>query len=442
MKTTEVAVAVRAVHTLATADTPSTTTDIQLEELQQAARADNTYVRLLDCVRHGFPRHRYGLHITLLDYWKIRDELYCDGDLVLYGPRIVVPAASRKTVLRRLHDSHRGVEATKRRANQTVFWPGINADITNTVRACEACQTLLPSQQQEEYRNDDQPTRPFESISADHFQVAGKSFLVIVDRQSGWPVVFSCGSDTTTAATINQFQSYFSDNGAPVRLRTDGGPQFTARAFQDFLRNWGVRHIITSPHHPQSNGHAEAAVKSVKHLILKIAPTGNIHNEEFHRGLLEMRNTPTHSGPSPAQIIHGHPLRTGVPAHPALFLQQWQPKEEECERRVARRHQATKLRHNTRARELSIIPLRQTVRVQHPVNRRWFRTGIVEEQPRPRQYVVRLTNGRTVRRNRIHLRPVPSSDNTATTLLPTGATQQDPQRLRRSERLQQRQGTS
>lgn len=272
--------------------------------------------------------------------------------------------------------------------------------------------------------------------------MAGKSFLVIVDRFSGWPVVYSCGSDTTTAATIHQFQSYFSDNGAPVRLRTDGGPQFTSRAFQDFLRSWGVRHIITSPHHPQSNGHAEAAVKSVKHLILKAAPSGNIHSEEFHRGLLEMRNTPNYTGRSPAQILYGHPLRTGVPAHPASFQQEWQPDEEQCKRRAARRDQATKSRYNRRARQLPELPLHQTVRVQHPSNFRWYTTGTVEAQPRPRQYVVRLTNGRTIKRNRVHLRPVPATDNSATTLQHHGASLRDPPRLRRSERLQQRRGTS
>lgn len=439
----QAAVAVRVVRTLAEADAPPTTTDTQLEDLQQAARTDQTYVKLLECVRHGFPSHRYDLHNSLLDYWKIRDELYCDGDLVLYGPRVVVPAALRKSVLRRLHDSHRGAEATKRRAKQTVFWPGINADITNVVRACDACQTLLPSQQQEEYRNDDHPTRPFESISADFFSVAGKSFLVIVDRLSGWPVVFSCGKDTTAAATIKQFNRYFSEKGAPVRLRTDGGPQFTSKEFQDFLQRWNVRHVITSPHHPQSNGHAEAAVKSVKHLIMKVAPTGDIHEEHFHRGLLEVRNTPDHTGRSPAQILYGHPLRTCVPAHPVSFQPQWQPDAEDCDRRAAKRDQDTRSRYNTRARQLPVLQINQRVRVQDPVTKRWYQTGTVVAQPRPRQYDVRLPNGRTLRRNRVHLRPVPAiAWDQAATPAADGTAAQDPITLRRSDRLRLRQGTS
>ena len=83
----------------------------------------------------------------LVPYWKVRDQLTLDGNLVLYGAHILVPQTLRRQVLTRLHDSHRGVEATKRRARQTVWWPNINNDITNVVRSCEACQIMLPSQQ-------------------------------------------------------------------------------------------------------------------------------------------------------------------------------------------------------------------------------------------------------------------------------------------------------
>lgn len=385
-----------------------------MEELQKAARTDQNYVRLLENVWKGFPSHRYDLRNSLLDYWKIRDELYSGGDLVLYRQRIIVPAALRKSVLKCLYDSHRGVEATKRLAQQTIFWPGINADIVNTVRACDACQTLLPSQQPETYRNDDHPTRPYESISADHFSVAGKSFLVIVDRMSGWPSVFPCGNDTTASATIKQFCSHFSDKGVPVRLRTDGGPQFTSREFQEFLKRWNVRHIVASPHHPQSNGHAEAAVKTMKHLIMKTAANGNINCETFNRGLLEVRNTPNYTGRSPAQLLYGHPLRTCLPAHPISYQTEWQPDEEECDHRQQERDNATQSCYNSRARQLPVLPVDQQVRIQDPVNKRWHRSGTVVAQPRPHQYDICLPSGRIIKRNRIFLRPIPATEGEAT----------------------------
>ncbi|XP_068245331.1 uncharacterized protein [Palaemon carinicauda] len=205
-----------------------------LQDLGDAARADPLYTRLLNCGTSGFPSNRYGLQNSLLPFWKLRADLYANGDLVLYGARVVVPAALRHRTLSHLHDSHRGVEATKHRARQSVFWPGIDSDITNTVGACEACQKLQPSQQQEPLLNDDNPTRPFESVSADFFTVAGNSFLVVVDRLSGWPVVVPCKGDTTASNTIRIFCHYVREVGVPLRLRTDGRPQFTSRRVQGF----------------------------------------------------------------------------------------------------------------------------------------------------------------------------------------------------------------
>ena len=129
----------------------------------------------------GFLRDRYTLPNALRPYWKLQDNLYSEDDLVLYGARFVVPAALCRRVLARLHDSHYRAEATKRRARQVVYWPGIDLDIVNIVCACEPCQALQTSQQQELLRCDDNPTRPFESVSVDFFNTARKSFLVVVD---------------------------------------------------------------------------------------------------------------------------------------------------------------------------------------------------------------------------------------------------------------------
>lgn len=113
------------------------------------------------------------------------DQLYHDGELFLLGPRIVIPFALRRDVLACLHGGHRGMEITKRRARQIVWWPGINSDITKVVRACSACQELQQSQQQKLLLSDEVPSRPFQCVSADFFNTAGKAFLVYADRLFG-----------------------------------------------------------------------------------------------------------------------------------------------------------------------------------------------------------------------------------------------------------------
>ncbi|XP_050705846.1 uncharacterized protein LOC126991139 [Eriocheir sinensis] len=296
------------------------------------------------------------------------------------------------------------------RAIQTLAEP--NTQATTDDRRMEELQQAARDDEhdvaepaEEPYLNDDRPTRPFESVSADHFTVAGKAFLVIADRLSGWPAVAPCGRDTTAAATIRQFRCYFRDVGVPVRLRTDGGPQFTSREFTEFLARWGVKHVVTSPYHPQSNGHAEAAVKSIKHLITKVAPSGNIDCEPFDRGLLEIRNTPNHTGRSPAQILYGRPLRTCVPAHPESFKQEWQAKSEECDRRAAQRAEDITSRYNQHARPLPALQISQQVRIQDHTSKRWDKVGKVMGRGKSRKYQILLPGGRILWRNRRHLRP-------------------------------------
>ena len=381
--------------------------DMTLDELRVDAREDPTYTKLLGYVTKGFPADRNDIEPELLPYWKQRDDMYHDGELVLIGPRVVVPSAQRRKVLARLHDAHCGIEATKRRARQTVWWPGINSDITSTVKACSPCQTLHPSQQQEPLVTEEAPELPFESVSADFFSTAGKSFLVYVDRLSGWPVVAQCGSDTTTTATIAFFRKFFRDLGVPVRLRSDGGPQFASREFADFLHRWGVRHEMSSPHYPQSNGHAEAAVKAVKYLIMKVAPTGTL-NEDFDRGLLELRNTPRQDGRSPAQVLYGRPLRSLIPAHSASFASKWQAKTEVCERRAAARSMDVRLRYDSHAKPLPPLRLGDQVRIQDPTTKRWDKVATVMGVGKSRDYLVRTMSGRVLWRNRRFLLKIPA----------------------------------
>jgi hypothetical protein len=52
-----------------------------------------------------------------------------------------------------------------------------------------------------------------------------------------------------------------------VKLWLNGGPQFKSDEFLSFLRNWDISNACSSPHHPQSNGYVESAVKSMKKLI-------------------------------------------------------------------------------------------------------------------------------------------------------------------------------
>ena len=207
------------------------------------------------------------------------------------------------------------MKKTKRRARETVYWSGINEDIAITVKNCDKCRLLRPSHCKEPMITNDAPTRVFEVVSSDLFTYGGRHYLVYVDILSGWPVVYDMTTlGTTSKGVIKAIRKSFADLGVPNILKTDGGLQYTSREFKEFLQKYGVKHIVSSPHNPQSNGHAESSVKSMKHLIQKTTEPGqSIDNEKFQQALLEYRNCPTvpkrmdfHQLKSYLAVLYGH----------------------------------------------------------------------------------------------------------------------------------------
>ena len=130
------------------------------------------------------------------------------------------------------------------------------------------------------------PTRIFEDVSVDLFSYEGSHYLVYADRLSGWPTVDRWKNKDPTSDVTRAIRRNFMDLGVPLRLRSDGGPQFASSAFEAFIQQWGVEQVFSSPHYPQANGHAEAAVKAMKYLIQKASPSGDLETDSFAAGKL------------------------------------------------------------------------------------------------------------------------------------------------------------
>ena len=52
---------------------------------------------------------------------------------IFRGGIIVIPITQRKEVKELLHTAHLGIEATLRRARESIYWPGINRNIKQTI---------------------------------------------------------------------------------------------------------------------------------------------------------------------------------------------------------------------------------------------------------------------------------------------------------------------
>lgn len=387
--------------------------DALLEELHKSSMVDPEYILLKKTILNGFPSNHNEVDPSLRPYAKMKDLLCVDNGMVVCGQRLVVPRKLRKEVLQRLHSSHQGIERTRRRARQSVYWPGIDSDVQNTVQSCKSCQQMLPSLPKEPMIVEDEPSRPFEAVSTDYFEHAGKQYLIYADRLSGWPMVKMFNRGATAVKLITTLRKFFAATGVPEILRSDGGPQFKAESLRKFLHHWGVRIHQSAPYYPQSNGHAESAVKAVKHLIIKCTRNGNLDTDEFAAALLELRNSPRLDGQSPAQVLFGHPVRSIIPIHRRSYEEEWQKDQSECLEKRDYAKKKAELRYNESARSLPEFRLGTRVNLQDHKTGRWKVTGRVVEIGRNRQYLIKKSDGRSVWRNRRFIRRyypvVPSS---------------------------------
>ncbi|XP_014783245.1 uncharacterized protein K02A2.6-like [Octopus bimaculoides] len=97
----------------------------------------------------------------------------------------------------------------------------------------------------------------------------GSYYIIVVDSYSKWPEVCKC-SRPTTSVTIDFLEELFARYGVPDTIVSDNGTQFTAKEFKRFCKSVQMKHVLTPPYHPRSNGLAERFVDTFKRALRTI----------------------------------------------------------------------------------------------------------------------------------------------------------------------------
>ena len=326
-------------------------------------------------------------------YYQCREELSIQDGCLLRGSRVVVPPAGRQAVLELLHESHPGVSRMKNLARSYVWWPNIDKDIDMIVKTCYECQQTRHSPPVAPLHPWEWPQRPWARIHIDYAgPVEGKMLLVVVDAHSKWLDV-AVVTSATSSVTIEKLRSMFATHGIPEIVVSDNGTVFTSDEFETFMTSNGIRHIKSAPYHPSTNGLTERAIQTLKG-NLKKSKTGPLETR-ISRFLFKYRTTPhTTTGISPAELLMGRQLRSHLSIlHPDFTIQT----------RVTNKQQRQKNNHDSHASKRHLT-IGDTVFVRDfPAGKNWL-PGTVTQSKGPLSFLIKLVDGRVIRRHIDHIR--------------------------------------
>ena len=328
--------------------------------IRAAGHSDPQYIKLIKTIQRGFSRPRSLTAPEVCEYWEVRHRLSVDNDLALLGQRIIIPTSQRTKILHSLYSAHQGEVGTKAHANESVYWPGMNASIRITRLAVS--------------------TNSVGSIPCG----GGQTYLACADRLTGWLIIQHLNHGQANASRlISICRDIFQTYGAPEELSSDGGPPFKSSTFTQFHKNWAVKHRLSSAAYPQSNGRAELAVKMAKRIIIgNTGAEGSWDNDRAARAILQYRNTPIQNiGLSPAQLLLHRQLHDFVPSQPTLYKPhaEWIAAARNREKSLSQRNARLIEKYNCTTHTLCPLLKGQIVSIQCTNNGQWSTTGQVIE---------------------------------------------------------------
>ena len=201
-------------------------------------------------------------------------------------------------MLQYIHEGHQGKERCLLRARNTVFWPKITYDIQELIERCIICQEHGKSQS---IIGTTQELPPFlwHTLAIDIFYWKRMDFLIVAYVFSKYFLVRKL-ANSSSAAVCAEIATIVTELGLPHIIRSDNGPCYNSKEFQQLLQHYNITHYTSSPHHPRSNGFVERMVGVAKKLMDKVGGEGKL----WISGLYDYRITPqSGSIASPLQLI-------------------------------------------------------------------------------------------------------------------------------------------
>ena len=199
-----------------------------VEKVRVHQQEDEVCRNILMYCREGWPeRHLCPGSIRI--YWQHQPNFTEKNILLLYNGRLLIPSSLRLKILDELHAGHQGINKTRMRANQSVWWPCMSREIADLVQNCRTC-AHDERNKKEPLIATPTPELPWQKVASDLFEWNKQQYLLVIDYRSRF-IEVECLSSTTSSEVIIQMKKMFARHGIPQCMITDNGPQYSSSEF-------------------------------------------------------------------------------------------------------------------------------------------------------------------------------------------------------------------
>ena len=165
---------------------PDHPTALSWARLKAACLSCDQYKLLHKTIQAGVSDKKEDWDQEIVDYFPHRQSLVTVGPVIMLHDRPVIPRSLHNNVLEHLHAGHASATAMFERAETSLYWPNLRADMINYRGACTTCTRYAPSNPAMPPPEPEQPTYPFQSVCADFLHMVPTTTLSLwIDTATG-----------------------------------------------------------------------------------------------------------------------------------------------------------------------------------------------------------------------------------------------------------------
>jgi hypothetical protein len=227
-----------------------------------------------------------------------------------------IPFISRLDLVLKMHNAygHIGSDGMQELLRTRAWWPGMNHDIKQWIKACVNFQITTCGKTATEPLHPLTPVPPFHRWSLDFIgplpltQKGNRWILIAIDHTTKWPITSVTQNATHEFVAQFVYEEIVLKFGCPTEIITDRGNNFTTTMLNSYFKIIGIKHILTSAYHPRSNGVIERFNRLFGGMLAKYVGDNTINkwDEYVDRALFACRVRQHHAtGKTPFYMVYG-----------------------------------------------------------------------------------------------------------------------------------------